>query len=106
MGLGIVAVALIAFFTGGTITPIAVKPPTWESFGTVLQHFGQQWYLYIVLLIVFLAIFTISTRIMGFKTREYMPGFVILFIVSVLILVASSWKYAHDYNIEAPLDHF
>ncbi len=103
LGLGIVAVALIVFFAGGTITRIAIKPPTWESFGTVFQHFAQQWYWYLILLIIWLTIFTISTRIMGFKIKEYIPGFVALYIISILILVASSWKYAHTYNIEAPL---
>ena len=56
LGLGIVAVALVAFFAGGTITPIAAKPPTWEGFETVLQHFAQQWYRYLILLIIWLSI--------------------------------------------------
>jgi uncharacterized integral membrane protein (TIGR00698 family) len=103
LGLGIVSVALVAFFAGGTIAPVAVKPPTWESFDTVLQHFAQQWYQYLILLAVWLVIFAVSTRIMGFKTKEYIPGFIGLFILSLLMLTATAWKFAHDYNIEAPL---
>lgn len=103
LGLGIVAVALIAFYTGGSITPIAIKPPTWDSLDTVLQHFAQQWYQYLILLAIWLVIFAVSTRTMGFKVREYIPGFIVLYMISILILAGSSWKYASSYNIEAPL---
>jgi len=103
LGLGIVIVALVAFFVGGSIKPIAAKPPTWESFGTLFQNFAQQWYQYLILLIIWLVIFTISSRILGFKTKHFIPGFIVLYIISTLILMVSSWKYAHQYNIEAPL---
>ena len=103
LGLGIVGVALVAFFAGGTIQPIAAKPPTWESFGTIIQNFAQQWHQYLILLIIWLALFGISIRILGFSLKQYIPGFIVLYIISTLILIASSWKYAHQYNIEAPL---
>ena len=103
LGLGIITVALVAFFAGGTIQGIAPKPPSWESFDTIFQSFAQQWYQYLALLMIWLVIFTLSTRIMGFRIKEYIPGFIVLYIISTLILVASSWKYARDYNIEAPL---
>ncbi len=103
LGLGIIAVALFVFLVGGTLRPIAVKPPTWEGLDSVVQHFARQWYQYLILLIIWLTIFTVSTRIMRFKVKEYIPGFIILYLISILILVVSSWKFAHQYNLEAPL---
>lgn len=103
LGLGILVVALVVFFAGANIAPIAPKPPTWESLETLLQSFAQQWYQYLILLIIWLVIFTISTRIMGIKTKQYIPGFIVLYIISTLILMVSSWKYAHQYSISAPL---
>jgi len=88
---------------GSTIAPIAPKPPTWESPGILLQTFAQQWHQYLILLIIFLGIFTISTRIMGFEIKQYIPGFIVLYIIATLILMVSSWKYAHQYSISAPL---
>jgi len=103
LGLGIVVVAVVAFFAGGSIKSIAVKPQSWESFDTVFQSFAQQWYQYLILLIIWLVIFGISTRIIGFKIKQYIPGFVVLYILSTLILIGTAWKYASQYSLSAPL---
>jgi len=103
LGLGIVLVALVTFYMGGSIKTLAVKPPRWEGFEAVFQGFAQQWYQYLILLIIWLVIFTISTRIMGFKIKQYIPGFVVLYIISTLILIGTSWKYASQYSLSAPL---
>jgi len=103
LAIGIIAVALVFFCLGTTIDPIAVKPPKWESFSKVTGHFGANWFWYLAQFVMWLAIFTVSIRVMGHSVRRFIPGFVIIFIVSTAILVFSSWKYAKDYNLEAPL---
>ena len=103
LGLGIVLVALISYALGSTIKPLAVAPPQWADFGTLKAHFAEAWPRYLLLLIVWLALFTASTRIIGFRARQYMPGFVILFVASTLILTAGSWKFAKTYNLEPPI---
>ncbi len=103
LGLGIVLVALIFFSFGGTIKALAVSPPKWESFNQVTEHFKAHIYWYLLQLIVWVVIFSISTSIMGFKIKKYVPGFIILFIASVLILIAGQWKVAHDHNLEPPI---
>jgi len=103
LALGIILIAMIFFFMGSTIEPIAVKPPTWDSVSVLFEHLGQSWYWYIAQFIMWMIIFSISTKIMGFKTKEYFYGFLILFILSTIILIFSSWRYAKDYNLEAPL---
>ncbi|SHE30597.1 conserved hypothetical integral membrane protein [Desulfofundulus australicus DSM 11792] len=103
MGLGIVLVALIFFYAGSSIKSIAVAPPTWVNFSEVSRHFAATWTWYVGLYILFIAIFTISSAVMGFKAREFIPGFTILFIISIIILVVGSWKTAIDLNLEPPL---
>lgn len=103
MGLGIVLLALIFFFSGSTIRAIAVAPPKWTVFSAFLGHFARTWMWYLLLFIAFSVIFTVSTKIMGFRPREYFPGFTLIFLGSLIILVFSSWKYAKDYNLESPL---
>ncbi|HKJ01114.1 MAG TPA: putative sulfate exporter family transporter, partial [Longimicrobiales bacterium] len=46
---------------------------------------------------------TVSTSIMGRDAREYLPGFTLLYVASVLILVVSQSEFFHTYSLEAPL---
>lgn len=103
LGLGIVVVALLFHLFGGTLKPLAVAPPKWQSFGTVVEHFKAQSLWYLLQLILWLVIFTISTSIMGLNAKQYIPGFIIIFIASAVILVFGKWEVAHDHNIEPPI---
>jgi uncharacterized integral membrane protein (TIGR00698 family) len=103
LGVGIIAIALIFFYSGSTIKPIAVKPPVWRDIGSLGGYFSQTWLWYIAQFCMWLVIFTISAAVMGFKVKEYIPGFTILFVVSLLVFAVSSWKTMKDYNMEAPL---
>jgi uncharacterized integral membrane protein (TIGR00698 family) len=103
LALGIIAVALAFFFSGSTIKPIAVKPPVWEHAGSMGAHFAGAWQWYLAQFVMWLVIFAVSTRVMGFKIKEFVPGFAILFVVATLIFAVSSWKTMKDYNMEAPL---
>jgi len=103
LAMAIIGAAMIFFFGGSTIGRIAVKPPQWEHAGAIGQHFARSWPWYLAQFVVWLVIFTISTRVMGFKIREYVPGFAILYVVSALVFAVSSWKTMKDYNMEAPL---
>jgi uncharacterized integral membrane protein (TIGR00698 family) len=104
LGLGIVLVAIVFFLTGGTLAPLAVSPPRdWTVFARVADHFAAQWGWYVLLFVVFGAVFTVSTAVMGFQVRQFLPGFTLLFAVSVLILAVSQSRFFHTYSLEAPL---
>jgi uncharacterized integral membrane protein (TIGR00698 family) len=104
LGLGIIAAAIIFFSTGGSLRPLAVSPPRdWTSFLTVTSHLADQWEWYILLFAVFGGIFTFSTAIMGHKPVHYVPGFALIFITSLLILIVSQSEFFHQKSLEAPL---
>ncbi|HKJ93373.1 MAG TPA: putative sulfate exporter family transporter [Longimicrobiales bacterium] len=104
LGLGIVACAIIFFLSGSTLAPLAVNPPRdWTAFSRVTDHFAQAWPWYLVLFLVFGGIFTASTSIMGFRGRQFVLGFTLIFVTSVLILVVSQSRFFHTYSLEAPL---
>ena len=104
LGLGIVACAIVFFLTGTTLGPLAVSPPRdWTAFERVTDHFKDQGVWYLVLFLVFGAAFTLSTTVMGFKPRRFLPGFTVIFVVSALILVVSQSRFFHTYSLEAPL---
>jgi len=103
LALGIIFVALIFFYSGSTIKPIALKPPAWDCPSTLGSHFADKWNWYIAQFVMWLVIFSLSIKVMGFNLKEYIPGFLILFLVSMFIFVVSQWKAMKAYNMEAPL---
>jgi uncharacterized membrane protein YadS len=105
LGLGIVAGSVLLYQTGMSelLKSIAVSPPRWEELGKVAEHFLAEWWWYVVLGAGFLGVFTVSTRLMGHRTADYLPGFLVIFAASTLILVLSSSAFAKRYDLEAPL---
>ena len=92
LGLGIICIG-VAFYAGGigaALKFFSVSPPKWSQFSLVADHFAGAWPGYLVLFLGFLAIFTASTRVMGFSPRQYVPGFVVIFVSSMIILVLSN----------------
>jgi uncharacterized integral membrane protein (TIGR00698 family) len=104
LGLGITACAIVFFLAGRTLEPLAVNPPRdWTALSKVGAHLAENWGWYVLLYAVFGTVFTVSTWVMGHRIKHYLPGFTLIFLVSVLILVVSQSKYFHHYSLEAPL---
>jgi uncharacterized integral membrane protein (TIGR00698 family) len=103
LGLGIVIAAIIAYLSGGTIKPIAVKPATWDSFSALRDHFAAQYYWYLLQFLVWAAILGISTWAMGWKLNEFLPSFLFVYVTSLVIFAIGQWKEAGAYNLEPPL---
>lgn len=103
LALGLILAGLLLFFSGSSLKRIAVSPPEWSALPALAVHFSNQWPWYLAQLAMWLVIFSVSIRFLGLNLKEYLPGFLILFVLSLLIYIASSWKYSHDYNLEAPL---
>ncbi len=103
LGLGIVIAAIIAYLSGGTIKPIAVKPASWESFDTLKNHFAEQWPWYLAQFALWAAAFGVSTSAMGFKPAEFLPAFAFVYVLSLIIFSIGQWKEAGIYSLEPPL---
>ncbi len=104
LGLAIVFVAMGFFLGGSTLGPLAVSPPRdWTAWSTVQAHFADTWGWYLLLFVVFGTIFTVSTAVMGFAVKRFLPGFTLIFVVSLAILVVSQSQFFHTYSLEAPL---
>jgi uncharacterized integral membrane protein (TIGR00698 family) len=103
LGLGLVIIAIIAYLAGGTIKPIAVKPATWDSLTALRDHFAAQYYWYLLQFLFWAAAFGIGTWAMGWKLNEFLPSFLFLYLVSLVIFAIGQWKEAGAYNLEPPL---
>ena len=106
LGISLMLIALIAFSLGSNIVKLlAINPGgvKWSSLGQLLGHFEQNLNHYLLQLSFWLVIFGISTRIMGIKLSQFLPGFIFLYILSVVMFSISGWVNAAKYNLEPPL---
>jgi len=106
LGLGIVALAIISFNNGNTfLKSLAINPGgiKWKSLDDLTAHFTANASWYLLQFAAWLVIFGTSCRIMGIRLVQFIPGFVILYVLSLAMFAISGWADAAKYNLEAPL---
>jgi uncharacterized membrane protein YadS len=103
LGLGIVLVALILFAQGSIIAWLTVTPSKWSSFAQLGAHFAANYLRYLAQFVMWLAVFTVALSTLGYKAREFVPSFIVLYLLSVVIFAIGQWDKANTYNLEAPL---
>ncbi len=104
LGIGIIIAAIAAFYSGSTIIKsLGVLPPTWTEFGKLSEHFASNFFWYIIQFFIWLVVFSISTRILGFKQSEYIPSFIFLYILAILTFIIGEYEPLKHYSFEAPL---
>lgn len=103
LGLGLVLAAYILFANGSSIKWLAVTPAKWSTFQQLGAHFANNILRYAALFILWAVTFTIALTALGYKTREFLPSFVLLYFLSVVIFVLGQWDRANYYNLETPL---
>jgi len=75
-----------------------VTPAKWSSLAQLAGHFSDNLGRYAVQFALWLAIFTLATALLGQKPAEFVPAFIFLYLVSVLILALGQWDQANRYN--------
>ena len=103
LGLGIVIVAIAALWMGASIKGWAVLPGKLTEFSKVWADLAKNAWGYVIIFLVLGVIFSVSMKIMGHNLKQFIPGFIILYLGSLIIFYLASWKLMEDLNIEAPL---
>src|SRR4030042_49732 len=104
LGLGIVIAAIVFFYTGNPfLKSLSVLPPGWTDFKQITEHFSTNIGWYALQFIFWFSVFSISTRILGFKQSEYIPSFIFLYILSIITFIIGEYKPLNNYGFEAPL---
>jgi uncharacterized membrane protein YadS len=103
LGLAVIFVALVLFWAGSSLKSIAVTPGTWTHVGQIGSDLAKHGVGYLVILLGYGLVFTFSISIMGRSVREFIPGFLILFLGSLAIFYFASWKAMKDLDLGAPL---
>src|SRR5208337_2378806 len=104
LGLLIVVVTIGAFWAGSLFMKnIAVIPGKWKALSEIKNDCVKNWSAYLFIFLGFLVPFSLSTRIMGHKLREFIPGFVLLFIGSLGISYLAGWEFMKKWDLGSPL---
>ena len=100
LGLGIVVIAYVAFANGSSIRWIAVTPARWSSPAQLGAHFAANIDRYAAQFIAWLAVFSLALGALGYKAREFIPAFILLYLVSVAV-----FAIVFTHNLEIALVH-
>ena len=99
----IILVSALAYFSGSSLSPLAVYPGQWSTLSDITGHFSETLGGYVANFLFWLVVFTISSTFLGFRAKEFVPSFTLLYLLAVLIAALSSNATARAYNLEAPL---
>lgn len=103
LGFAIILVAMAFFFSGSTVKAYAVTPGGWANPSDLAADLSKHGLAYLVLFVGFGAAFTLSMAVMGRNIRQFIPGYVILFVGSLAIFYLASWKVMKTAHLGAPL---
>ena len=103
LGLGLIFLSMVFFWAGGSIKSWAVTPGSWNSFSGIIDDLVKNYTAWIILFLVFAALFVFSTSVMGIKIKKFLPGFTVLFVGSLLIFYLAASEFMKRLDIGAPL---
>lgn len=106
IGVGLMALAVLLYSNGSTLLKsLAINPGglKWTSIGQLMEHFSNNAKMYSLQFISWLIIFGASSRVMGVKMSRFVPAFLFLYILSIIMFSVAGWVNAAKFNLEAPL---
>jgi uncharacterized integral membrane protein (TIGR00698 family) len=103
IGLGIVLVAYALFVNGESLKWLAVTPAKWSSFDQLWAHFAENGVRYLAQFAFWLVVLAGPARILGHRIGAFVPAFIFLYALSLVIFSLGQWDQANKYNLEPPL---
>ncbi|MGC4016576.1 MAG: putative sulfate exporter family transporter [Luteolibacter sp.] len=103
IGLGLVIAGWAFFATGSSINWIAVAPAKWANFQQLQSDLASKGLRYAAQFGLFLALFTTACSVLGHKVKEFVPSFLFIYVLSLLINILGAWEKASLYTLEPPL---
>src|SRR5260370_29873403 len=90
IGLAIIVIAYLLFASGTSIKWLAVAPAKWSSGAQAAADVRHHLPNHIALFIVFAILFGLAVAALGQRIAQFVPGFLVVFVVSTLIFVAGA----------------
>jgi uncharacterized membrane protein YadS len=102
-GLGLVLAGFALFTSGASLGWIAVTPAKWTDPAKLAARFAANWPRYAAQFLLWLSIVSAAFTALGYRLRNTVPAFVLVYVLSVVIFAAGQWASAVKYNLEPPL---
>lgn len=103
IGLGIMLSSLALYASGSSLSWLAVTPAKWKSADQLFLHLQNNALRYVALFVVFAGILGGALAYLKISFRHFLPSFLFLFILSLVIFAIGQWDQASRYNLEPPL---
>lgn len=103
IGLFLVLFAVLLWAGGGTLKSFTPSFKTWSDWASLRSTLEDNALKAVSLFVLLLVLFSIATSVLKAKLGHFIPGFALIFVLSLAINLFSAWKFANKYNIEAPL---
>ena len=103
IGLAVVGLAYALFAGGSSLAWIAVAPAKWSTLAQLGAQLSANGSRYAAQCGVFLAVLTFAAAFIGQRPRHFVPSFLFVYVLSVLIFAAGNWDQSQRYNLEPPL---
>ena len=103
LGLGLTIAAVWLFLDGSSIKWLAVTPKKWDHVGEAVADFQANAGRYLAQFALWAVLLGAGARALGWKLSQFLPSFLFIYLVSVLIFALGQWNQADHYNLEPPL---
>lgn len=103
LGLGLTVAAVLLYVQGASIKWLAVTPKKWSEVSESVADLRANAPRYVALFALWAVLFGAGARALGWRLREFLPSFLFLYVVSLLIFTLGQWNQADHYNLEPPL---
>ena len=103
IGLGLVAVAVLLVANGSSIKWVAIAPSKWTHLGEAVGQLREHALQYLSLFVLFGVLFGIGTSALGYRLSRFLPAFVLVYLVTLVLYFLGQWDQASHYNLEPPL---
>jgi uncharacterized membrane protein YadS len=103
LGLGIIALSMVFFWMGSSIKAFTITPGSWSNITSIGSDLAKNIWIYAVICLGFGVIFSISIAAMGRSLKEFIPGYIIVFVGSLAIFYLAAWDLMQKWDLGAPL---
>jgi uncharacterized integral membrane protein (TIGR00698 family) len=103
IGLGLIAVSAAVFAAGGSIKWLAVSPQKWHRLSELGTQLAGNAGRFAALFVVWALLFGTGAAALGFRVRQFVLAFLVIFASTLAVYVVGSWDQAAHYNLEPPL---
>lgn len=103
IGLFLVFLGIVLWKAGSSISVITAQIPKWTTIETLGTSLSSRSGSIVLLFLSFLVLFSITAHFLHLSIGKFIASFTILFVVSVLINLFSTWGWAQQYNLESPI---